>query len=137
MFFVGFPPGVPVSRGTGEGVVEARVRNQAEGEWLTFDPDTAFRMIVDTKGRVAIWVKEAHAQRAANAALTAEVQRLRGVVEQDAIRFRILADRARGCVKGEISEGHPLSVKEGDWWADDCLAALTPPAADTEGKDNG
>jgi len=51
------------------------------------------------------------------AALTAEVQRLRGVVE--AAYYEGREDEAR---------------QDGSWKASDAFAALTPPAADTEGK---
>jgi hypothetical protein len=120
-----------VSRGTGEGQWEEDERLMTATANYFLLRDDSPRACGDVLAALGRWRED----RESVAALTAEVQRLRGVIRQDAIRFRILADRARGCVKGEISEGHPLSVKEGDWWADDCLAALTPPAADTEGKD--
>lgn len=53
-----------------------------------------------------------------------EADRLRKVIATDAVRFDILVGRFRGCEKGTVSEGHPLSIREGKWWAEDCRAAL-------------
>jgi len=108
--------GVPVSRGTGEGELLTIGRG-----WLVIKEDGAAyadHYIIDN---AHIWRHEAYAQREANAALTAEVQRLRGVVEE---AITVALDHADPGLPKSLGH-HVLRLR----------AALTPPAADTEGKE--
>jgi len=117
-------PGVPVSRGTGEGPKLWHLRGlKFVAEGPGFRPDSMSHVTpTEYREQAERFVAGLEAD---NAALTAEVERLRGVVE---LGRAVVASGVR-MPSGELDTPEKQKAWLAFWPA---LTALTPPAADTE-----